>query len=68
LPPMGEFRRNAYPFLTFLRTPQGLQLAGVSRELLQSLLWLESDRSASMDSRAASKIKPVEQDSPAMQE
>jgi hypothetical protein len=42
LPPQGEFRRNAYPFLTFLRTTQGLQLAGVSRELLQSLLWLEA--------------------------
>ncbi len=44
LPPAGEFRRNAYPFLTFQRTSAGIRLEGVSREFLQALLWQESNR------------------------
>lgn len=69
LPPMGEFRRNAYPFLTFSRTPQGLQLAGVSRELLQSLLWLEIDRCVSLHSPSVGNTTmAVEPGCPATQE
>jgi hypothetical protein len=37
LPPAGEFVRDAYPFLTFVRSPQGIRLAGISRELLEIL-------------------------------
>jgi len=44
LPPAGEYRRNAYPFLTFTHTPEGIRLVGVSREFLQALLWQEAHR------------------------
>ncbi len=44
LPPAGELRRNAYPFLTFQRAPEGIRLVGVSREFLQALLWQEARR------------------------
>lgn len=37
LPPAGEFVRDAYPFLTFVRSPQGIRLSGISRELLEIL-------------------------------
>jgi hypothetical protein len=41
LPPSGQFERNAYPFLTFQRTSKGLALAGISREFLQLVWWME---------------------------
>lgn len=41
LPATGTLQRGVYPFLTFHHGPKGLQLAGVSRELLQMVWWLE---------------------------
>ena len=41
LPPEGTLQRGAYPFLTFQQDPKGLQLAGISREFLQMIWWLE---------------------------
>lgn len=39
LPPAGTLQRNVYPFITVVRTPHGLRLAGVSSELAQVLNW-----------------------------
>lgn len=39
LPPAGVFKRDVYPFITIARTPEGLRLAGVSRELVQVMNW-----------------------------
>jgi hypothetical protein len=44
LPPAGEFRRRAYPFLIFARDRHGMCLAGISREFLQAWLWLDFGR------------------------
>lgn len=39
LPAAGALERDVYPFITVTRTPDGLRLAGVSRELVQVLDW-----------------------------
>ena len=39
LPPAGTLERDVYPFITVARTPEGLRLAGVSRELVQVMNW-----------------------------
>ena len=41
LPNAGTLQRSTYPFLTFHHGPKGLQLAGISREFLQMVWWLE---------------------------
>lgn len=41
LPAAGTLQRSTYPFLTFHQGPKGLQLAGISRELLQMVWWFE---------------------------
>lgn len=44
LPIAGALQRGTYPFLTFVHSPKGLQLAGLSREMLQMVWWLEGGR------------------------
>ncbi|MBA4109223.1 MAG: hypothetical protein C0487_06480 [Leptothrix sp. (in: Bacteria)] len=44
LPLAGTLQRGTYPFLTFTHGPQGIQLAGLSREMLQMVWWLEGGR------------------------
>jgi hypothetical protein len=45
LPAAGSFQRQAYPFLTFERRPDGgLRLTGISREFLLALWLLEGGR------------------------
>ncbi len=41
LPAAGTLQRSSYPFLTFYQSPKGLQLAGISREFLLMVWWLE---------------------------
>lgn len=41
IPPAGTLQRGTYPFLTFHQGAKGLQLAGISREFLQMIWWLE---------------------------
>lgn len=39
LPPAGTLERDVYPFVTVVRTPDGLRLVGVSSELVKVLDW-----------------------------